>query len=95
MEEKRCLVVCVCVCVCVLACWVVHANLRGGAHGRGLHRGPGLLYRLRGVRGGSLGPVVGQPGVGLIKACLLNTMTYQDILRQAHAKAWHVREHEA
>ena len=45
------------------------------------------------MSGGSLGQVVGQLGVGLIVACLLDTMTYRGI--QWYAKAWYVRKHEA
>ena len=40
---------------------------------------PGRLYCLLGVRGGSPGQVVGQPGVGLIMAFLLDSMTYRDV----------------
>ena len=70
--------VCVGLClrVCTSAYCVVHANLRGGARGGGLYGGPSHLYCLLGMMGGSLGQVEGQPGVGLIMACLLETMTY-------------------
>ena len=72
--------VCVCMCLRMCACSMLHVNLRGGARGGGLHGGPGRLYCLLGVTGGSLGQVVGQPGAGLIMACLLETMTYRDVL---------------
>ena len=82
--DKGRLVECVCVSVCVwarmCACCMLHDNLRGGARGGGLHGGPGRLYCLPGVSGGSVGQVVGQPGVGMIMACLLETMTYRDVL---------------
>ena len=74
MMEKGRVMGYVCVCVCVHECMlhvVLCINLRGGARGGGLHRGPGRLYCVLGVRGGSLGQVVGQQGVGLIMACLL------------------------
>ena len=53
----------VCVCLRMCACCMLHDNLRGGARGGGLHGGPNQLYCQLGVRGGSLGQVVGQPGV--------------------------------
>ena len=69
--------------------YVVHANFRVGAIRGGLRKGPGRLYC---VSGGSLGQVVGQVvgqlGVGLIVACLLDTMTYRDIQWYAQATAW-------
>ena len=70
--------VCVCVC-CMLLHVVLCINLRAGARGGGLHGGPGRLYCVLGVRGGSPGQVVGQPGVGLLMACLLEAMTYRDV----------------
>ena len=57
----------------------MHANLRGGARGGGLHKGPGRLYCSRGVSRGSMGQVGGQTGTGLIMACLLETMTDWDV----------------
>ena len=65
------------------ACCMLRDNLRGGSRGGGLHRRPGQLYCQMGVRRGSHGQVVGQPGVGLIMAYLLETMTYRDVLRYA------------
>ena len=79
MEEGAPCGVCVCLCLLhVAACRVVH-ELRGGARGGDLHGDPGRLYCLLGVRGGSPGQVVGQPGVGLIMAFLLDSMTYRDV----------------
>ena len=79
--RKGRLVVYVCVCVC---CMLLHVelciNLRGGARGGDLHGDPGRLYGQLGVNGGSPGQVVGQPGVGLIMAFLLDSMTYRDVL---------------
>ena len=77
--------VCVCVCVCVFQCvhgayLVVHANLKGGAPGGVQHRDPCHHCCRLGAGGGFLGLAVGQTGVGLIMACLLETMTYLDVL---------------
>ena len=73
---------CVSVCGCLLmcACSMLHVNLRGGARGGGLYGGPGRLYGLQGMSTGSMGQVVGQLGVGLVMAFLLDTMTYRDVL---------------